>query len=842
MPHLQMKQNVIDRGAALAVALLLASCLNAQADVPIVQPGLPGEQGRVLTADEAVKITDTSYSPDDVTFVQNMIPHHAQALTMAELVGERTNSAELGDIAGRINASQEDEIAFMRGWLTDRGESASESMAAHAQHGDYSATDTARGQRHMMMGMATPEQMAELTAAESTAFDRLFLRLMIAHHEGAIEMVEHLLDQPGSAYDPVLYEFVGDVKNDQQVEIERMHALLVTLSDDPRANLSAGLYDAGTAIKNLRLVSTQTKPPGFIDPNNPGEVPKSKALSKETTEADTGGSEKSREETTEKATEEITKESADEPKAKPTEGGSDRRYPMLSFSNTDMAFSGDTLFAGNYHGFNVYDIAAKDEPQLMSSVVCPGGQGDVSVVGDLLIMSVQETRSRLDCGLQGIDEDVSDERFRGIRIFDISDLQAPKQVGAVQTCRGSHTHSVVSGPSADGKIVVYNSGTSSIRERDEMDSCFDESPGDPRTALFRIDVIEIPVDNPAAARIVSSPAVFADNETGALAGLWRGGDHGGETQDTRVTDQCHDITVFPAANLAAGACSGNGILFDISDPLEPMRIDVVSDTGFAYWHSATFNNDGTKVLFTDEWGGGSRARCRAYDPLDWGADAIYDIVDGKLQFRSYFKIPAPQLEQENCVAHNGAIVPVPGRDIFVQAWYQGGLSVIDFTDSENPIEIAYFDRGPIDAEALVTGGYWSTYWYDGRIYGTEIVRGLDVFELLPSTYLSAHEIAASNLADQGAVFNAQQQLPVSWPAHPVVALAYLDQIERAEGEIRDSKVLRKALETATVQISSGGTDPALSRQILRLAGGLSLSDGVVGKLQTTLIGVAQALN
>ena len=507
-----------------------------------------------------------------------------------------------------------------------------------------------------------------------------------------------------------------------------------------------------------------------------------------------------------------------------------------------MAFSKNTLVAGNYHGFNIYDISSQGTPELMSSVVCPGGQGDVSVVGDLLIMSVQETRSRLDCGLQGVAEDVSDERFRGIRIFDISDLRSPKQVGAVQTCRGSHTHSVVSGPGDDGKIIVYNSGTSSIREREEMDSCFDESPGDPRTALFRIDVIEIPVANPALSRIVSSPAVFADDDTGALAGLWRGGDHGDETQDTRPTDECHDITVFPAANIAAGACSGNGILFDISDPLNPTRIDVVSDSGFAYWHSATFNNDGTKVLFTDEWGGGTRARCRAYDPLDWGADAIYDIVDGKLIFKSYFKIPAPQLEQENCVAHNGAIVPVPGRDLFVQAWYQGGISIIDFTDSSNPVEIAYFDRGPIDAKELVTGGYWSTYWYNGLIYGTEIIRGLDVFELLPSEYLSENEIAASNLADQGAVFNPQQQFPVSWPSHPQIALAYMDQMKRAGQVVVGDAELRQALKDAQSQMSSGANNPQLGQQILALANAIDTGGKQTLPLKETLAGIATALN
>jgi RimJ/RimL family protein N-acetyltransferase len=383
---------------------------------------------------------------------------------------------------------------------------------------------------------------------------------------------------------------------------------------------------------------------------------------------------------------------------------------------------------------------------------------------------------------------------------------------------------VVSGPDADGKLIVYNSGISRVRDEEELPGCFDESPGDDRTALFRIDVIEIPVDNPAASRIIDSPTVFADPETGALAGLWRGGDHGEDTQETSRTDECHDITVFPSLNLAAGACSGNGILFDITDPRAPERIDAVSDSGFAYWHSATFNNDGSKVLFTDEWGGGTRPRCRTYDPLTWGADAIYDIVDGRLVFRSHFKMPAPQGETENCVAHNGSIIPVPGRDIFVQAWYQGGLSIIDFTDSANPIEIAYFDRGPIDDTDLVTGGYWSTYWYQGRIYGTEIIRGIDVFALVPSEHLSANEIAAAEMANQGRLFNPQQQFPVTWPPEPTVSLAYLDQWLRAHpGRRQTLGALYETLHAATTILKNKGQDAALAASLADWANTTELS-------------------
>ncbi len=785
----------------LSGLLLFSTTADATDSAPIIQPSAPGMAPRLLSAEEAIQIANTSYSGVDVRFMQDMIPHHQQALEMSVLADTRTNSPQVLEAAGRIKASQSDEIAFMEGWLLDRGES----TAAHDNHAGA----------HTMRGMASPIQMGALAAASGTAFDRQFLTLMIAHHEGAVEMVETLLEQPGAAYDPVLFEFTTDITNDQTKEIERMHDLLVGLSDDPRANLAGGLHDAEEAIWNLRKVAVLEKPAGFYDPANPADLPPNRFLA-----ASKAAPEHNPTEDTQTPNgDDITAPpngsthahlSGGTPDPDPTDGIAvssssaagestaieegdpeedaekpEPRAPLLSFSNTDIAFRDDLMIAGSYHGFNVYRLEHDGVPALQASVVCPGGQGDVSIVDDLLIMSVEEARGRVDCGLQGIEDEISEERFRGLRIFDISDITQPRQVGVVQTCRGSHTHSVVSGPGPDGKIIVYNSGISRVRDEEELAGCIDESPGDDRTALFRIDVVEIPVADPGASRIIDSPTVFADPETGALAGLWRGGDHGDDTQETSRTDECHDITVFPSLNIAAGACSGNGILFDISDPRQPERIDAVSDTGFAYWHSATFNNDGSKVLFTDEWGGGTRPRCRAYDPLNWGADAIYDIVDGKLVFRSHYKIPAPQRESENCVAHNGSIIPVPGRDIFVQAWYQGGLSIIDFTDSSAPTEIAYFDRGAIDEEDLVTGGYWSTYWYNGRIYGTEITRGIDVFALTPSDYLSANEIAAAELANQGSIFNPQQQLPVTWPAAPEIALAYVDQLLRRTPTLRE---------------------------------------------------------
>ena len=688
----------------------------------IVQPGIPGAASKIIDAETAIDIADTSYTRDDIIFLQQMIPHHEQAILLSSLVPDRTNSVKIIDLAQRIVSSQKDEILFMQDWLISRDESSNYEMLGH----------------HMkMMGMATKKEIEDLSMLKGVNFDERFLRLMIAHHHGAIKMVETLKNQPGSAFDQILNDFVSDLDNDQSIEIERMNKLLSNLSLDPRANLTAGLFHADEAIFNLEKIISLKKPDGFYDPKNIE-----------------GGVEEIDEDNDQQSTVESR--------------SSKKRFPMLGFSNTDMAFNQNILVVGNYHGFNIYSLQNPNAPELISSVICPGGQGDVSIVGDLLIMSVEETRGRVDCGLQGASSDPTPERFRGLRIFDISNLRLPKQVAQVQTCRGSHTHSVVVSETEDKKIIVYNSGTSSVRDQEELDSCYEAIPGDDRTALFRIDVIEIPIDNPANSSIVKSPAVFADLETGVLAGLWRGGDHGDETQSTSRTDQCHDITVFPTAKIAAGACSGNGILFDISDPLNPVRMDVVSDIGFAYWHSATFNNNGTKVVFTDEWGGGGRARCRAWDPLDWGANAIYDIIDGKLIFKSHYKMSAPQQETENCVAHNGSIIPIKGKDIMVQAWYQGGISLMDFTNSDNPIEIAYFDRGPISSKKLITGGYWSAYYYEGNIYASEIVRGLDVFQLTPSKFLTLDEINEAKNAypvfGERRLFNPQQQIPMTWPA------------------------------------------------------------------------------
>jgi len=493
--------------------------------------------------------------------------------------------------------------------------------------------------------------------------------------------------------------------------------------NDPRIGLGAGWMDAESAIHGMQLLASIPRAEGFV-----------------------GG---------------------------PDDG---------RFSNTDLAFRDDLLYQGNYNGFQIYDISDPADPRLRVSVVCPGGQGDVSVYGDLVFMSAQEARGRLDCGIEGVSDSISTERMRGVRIFDLSDMDNPRQVAAIQSCRGSHTHTLVTDPSDTENVYVYIQGTSSPRPAEELAGCSGAEPeDDPNTSLFRIEVVRVPLADPAAARIVNMPRIFADEETGSIAGLWAGGDHGAGTQDTRRTHQCHDITAFPEIGLAGGACSGNGILLDISDVENPRRIDEVIDPNFAYWHSATFNNDGTKVVFTDEWGGGSAPRCRPSDPPTWGADAIFTIDENRrMELAGYYKLPVPQTETENCVAHNGSIIPVPGRDLMVQAWYQGGLSIMDFTDPANAHEIGFFDRGPISIEALFTGGYWSTYWYNGRIYGAEIKRGIDVFRLAPSEELSAAEIEAAELVQVGA-FNAQLQPRVTWPDVPVVAQAYLDQLVRGNG-------------------------------------------------------------
>lgn len=560
-------------------------------------------------------------------------------------------------------------------------------------------------------------------------------------------------------------------------------------SNDPRAKLAPGLYDAGEAAMGIKHVLLFKKPDAFqlgaSDPDDP-------KVEKMVTQLGMGNNPKI-------------------PKAAHLE------IAQLAFANSDLAFQGTHLFQGNFYGMNIYDISDPENIQLLTSMVCPGGQGDVSVYKNLMFMSVEMPNGRIDCGTQGFPpepppppgEDQSKDkkkkipvaqkdRFRGVRIFDISDIQNPKQVAAVQTCRGSHTHTLVIDPNDPDSVYIYVSGTSFVRRPEELAGCSGEKPEkDPNTALFRIDIIKVPLAAPQEAAIVSSPRVFIDPRTGAINGLNNGGTHGKTGAEKPAdTDQCHDITVYSSIGLAAGACSGNGILLDIKDPVHPKRVDAVNDPNYSYWHSASFSNDGSKVVFTDEWGGGLGARCRANDPNKWGADAIFRLTNEKLTFANYYKMPAAQGDSENCVAHNGSLIPVPGRDIEVQAWYQGGVSVMDFTDPAKPFEIAYFDRGPIDPKVLVLGGEWSAYWYNGYIYGSEIARGLDVFELTPTKFLTQNEIDAAK-AVHVSELNVQDQQKIEWPANLVVAKAYLDQLTRSQalsaGQVTK---LRKAIQSA----------------------------------------------
>jgi hypothetical protein len=555
-------------------------------------------------------------------------------------------------------------------------------------------------------------------------------------------------------------------------------------ANDPRFKLTPGLYDAGETSLGIKHLVLLKKPDAFqlgsTDPDDP-------KVQKTLGQLGIGGAMKM---------------------PKPLQ----LVIAQLAFANSDLAFQRNHLFQGNFYGVNIYDISSPAKTVLVTSLVCPGGQGDVSVYKNLLFMSVEMPNGRLDCGTQGFAPEppppaghekerrlpvAQKDRFRGVRIFDISDIQNPKQVAAVQTCRGSHTHTLVVDPNDKDNVYIYVSGTSFVRQPEELAGCSGEKPDkDPNTALFRIDVIKVPVAAPQEAKVVSSPRVFIDPRTGALNGLNNGGSHDKGEEKPADTDQCHDITVYSAMGLAAGACSGNGILLDIKDPVHPKRVDAVNDPNYSYWHSASFSNDGTKIVFTDEWGGGLGARCRPNDPNKWGADAIFHLKDDKLSLASYYKLPAAQADTENCVAHNGSLIPVPGRDIEVQAWYQGGISIMDFTDAAQPFEIAYFDRGPIDPKMLVLGGDWSAYWYNGNIYGSEIARGLDIFELTPTKFLTQNEIDAAK-AVLVPELNVQNQQKIEWPAQLVVAKAYVDQLERSQALPADRiAALRKGISSA----------------------------------------------
>jgi hypothetical protein len=564
---------------------------------------------------------------------------------------------------------------------------------------------------------------------------------------------------------------------------------------DPRVGLRAGLWDAGSAAWNLRLVSSTRSP-----------------------------------------------------------------EPFSEHWNSDLAFQGPYVIQGNYYGYQVWDISTPSHPTLKTAYVCPGSQSDVSTYKNLLFESTESLSARRDCAASGVPDTVSPARMRGIRIYDITDIVHPKHVADVQTCRGSHTHSLLVDPRDPDDVYIYVSGAAHVRSPNELSGCAATEPSDdPHSALFRIEIIKVPLLHPDQAAIVSSPRIFAELTTARRHGgtvaeratIAEAKGHGAFTivllngqeyvlgsafidpmldsiararggtgptaadsatlraalpamfapVDTisgnkRLGTSCHDITVYPAIRLAAGACEGHGLLLDINDPAHPVRLDAVADTNFSYWHSATFNNDGTKVLFSDEWGGGTQPKCRSTDPKEWGADAIFAIVNRRLVFQGYYKLPAAQTANENCVAHNGSLIPIPGRDVMVQGWYQGGVSVFDWTDPGHAREIAFFDRGPVDKDRLVVAGSWSAYWYNGVIVSSEMMRGLDILELTPSAWLSQHEIDAARSV-QIAAFNAQGQPAFVWPPSFALAGAYLDQLEREHGLSNDRiRAARAALSRA----------------------------------------------
>ncbi len=455
-------------------------------------------------------------------------------------------------------------------------------------------------------------------------------------------------------------------------------------------------------------------------------------------------------------------------------------------TGSDLAFSGNYIIQGNYRGIIIWDGTNPRAPKLVSAYLCPTSQGDPTVYGNLLFVSGEGLGARNDCGSTPITETVSLDRFRGVRIFDISDKAKPRLVTNVQTCRGSHTNSLVQDPTDKNNIYIYVSGYSSVRSPNELAGCQDAPAGDSASARFRIEVIKVPLKNPERSAVVNSPHLLADlsgrtvhappaTDTGGRGG--RGGPPGAAGGGARGggvgQSGCHDITAYPGSGYAGGACAGYGLLFDVRDPKNPKRLKSVADSNMSFWHSATFTNDGSKLLFSDEWGGGGAARCRATDKVEWGGNAIFTLEKGELKFQSYYKMPAPQTTEEICTAHNGSLIPVPGRDIMVQAFYQGGATIFDFTDSTNPIEIGFFDRGP-------GGGYWSTYWFNGAIISSDEQRGLDVHELTPSGYLSQNEIDAAKTV-RYEQFNAQEQPHTVWPPSFALARAYLDQLERNNG-------------------------------------------------------------
>ena len=496
---------------------------------------------------------------------------------------------------------------------------------------------------------------------------------------------------------------------------------------------------------------------------------------------------------------------------------------FMGVTNSDLAFTGSYAIQGNYNGYMAWDISNPSRPTLVTQYLCPASQSDVSVYGRLLFVSGEGQGGRTDCGTDPIRDSVSPIRLRGIRVFDISDIRNPRYIANVQTCRGSHTHTVVSDPRDNQNVYIYVSGSQGVRSPSELPGCLEAPMQDPNTSLFRIEIIQVPLNNPQNARIVAGARIFEGltqrpPQATRPPEPGRGGGRGGRGGIDRGSDgptQCHDITVYPAVGLAGGACVGYGLLLDISDVKNPKRLYAASDSNMAMWHSATFSNDGSRVLFTDEWGGGSGPRCRVTDRPEWGANALFTIENRQMVFKSYYKLPAAQTTQENCVAHNGSLIPIPGREVMVQGWYQGGISIFDWTNASRPFEIAFHDRGPLDADRLVSAGSWSVYWYNGVIVSSEISRGLDIFELVPSPHISQNEIDAARTV-LFRELNAQEQQKFVWPPSFAKARAFADQLERSSGlNATRLSAVRSGLSTAEAASGSarGSALTSLASQI-----------------------------
>ena len=516
-----------------------------------------------------------------------------------------------------------------------------------------------------------------------------------------------------------------------------VHAQTYPTGNDPRNGLKPGMLDAGVAAQGMRLVSFTPKAAVF----------------------DTARG--------------------------------------LTFINSDLAFHGDYVYQGNFSGFTVWNVKNPAKPTMVTAVPCITAQADPSVYGNLLFISAEGNGNRTDCAKGGVKE--PSQHMAGVRIYDISNPKAPKLIKNVQTCKGSHTHTIIPDPKDKGVIYIYVSGNQGARPDSELAGCKNGTdPADPTNSLYRLDVIKVPLAHPEKAEVVTGARIFTGLDPAPrAAGRPERRNRDGSARIPTGPRNCHDVTAYPAIGLLAGACASHGLLVDISNPEKPVRLDAVADTNFSLWHTAVFSNDGKRVVFTDEWGGGTGPMCQATSMMEMGGNTILTI-DSKRKYtqHSYFKIPTAQTAQENCVSHNGGLVPVPGRDIMVQGWYQGGVSVMEFTDPDHPKELAYFDRGPIDpppageVQATETtdgrrtrgtiGGSWGAYWWNGLIYSSELDRGFDVLELVPSDQLSKNEIEAAKLV-RLEQYNPQSQPKIVWPAAFPVVRSYLDQLVRDNG-------------------------------------------------------------